>query len=104
MPLCGGLGSIKEATAEVQELCNQVKTEVEEKHGKTYPTYVATEYKTQVVAGTNYFVKVRVGDEEYIHLRMYKNLPHAGQKLSLTASQKLFVCSCYHDDQNTTSE
>ncbi|XP_075177009.1 cystatin-B-like [Anomaloglossus baeobatrachus] len=87
MSLCGGLGSSKEATAEVQELCNQVKAEVEEKHGKKYPTFVAVAFKTQVVAGTNYFVKVQVGDEEYIHLCVYETLPHAGQKLSLSATQ-----------------
>ncbi|XP_069801083.1 cystatin-B-like isoform X1 [Dendropsophus ebraccatus] len=64
-----------------------VKPTVEEKHGKKYTTFVATEYKTQLVAGTNYFVKVHVGDEEYLHLRMYKTLPHDGEKLSLTAVQ-----------------
>ncbi|XP_044140077.1 cystatin-A [Bufo gargarizans] len=87
MPIAGGLGGAKPATEEVQGLCDQVKAEVEEKHGKKYSTYVATEYKTQCVAGTNYFVKVQVGDDQYIHLRLYKNLPHAGEKLSLSASQ-----------------
>lgn len=33
---------------------------MEAKHGTKYPTYVATQYKTQTVAGTNYFVKVTV--------------------------------------------
>ncbi|XP_075707135.1 cystatin-B-like [Rhinoderma darwinii] len=87
MPICGGLGSAKPATEEVQGLCDQVKAEVEEKHGKKYPTYVATEYKTQPVSGTNYFVKVHVGDDEYIHLRLYKTLPHAGAQLSLSCTQ-----------------
>ncbi|XP_073526971.1 cystatin-B-like [Phyllobates terribilis] len=87
MALCGGLGSVKPATEEVQGLCDQVKAEVEEKHGKKYPTFVAVEYKTQLVAGTNFFVKVLTGDEEYIHLRLYKTLPHAGEKLSLSATQ-----------------
>ncbi|XP_056410426.1 cystatin-B-like [Hyla sarda] len=87
MPMCGGLGSVKPATEEVQGICEQVKTEVEEKHGKKYPTFQATEYKTQLVAGMNFFVKVHVGDEEYLHLRVYKTLPHDGEKLSLTAVQ-----------------
>ncbi|XP_069616617.1 cystatin-B-like [Ranitomeya imitator] len=87
MALCGGLGSVKPATEAVQALCDQVKAEVEEKHGKKYPKFVAVEYKTQLVAGTNFFVKVLTGDEEYIHLRMYQTLPHDGEKLSLSASQ-----------------
>lgn len=64
-----------------------MKPEVEAKHGTKYPTYVATQYKTQTVAGTNYFVKVHVGDEKYLHLRMYKTLPHAGETLSLHGAQ-----------------
>ncbi|XP_066455401.1 cystatin-A-like [Eleutherodactylus coqui] len=86
MPIAGGLGCVKPATPEVQELCNQVKAEVEEKHGKKYTKFEATEYKTQMVAGTNYFVKICVDGGEYIHIRMYKTLPHAGEKLSLTST------------------
>ncbi|KAG9464379.1 hypothetical protein GDO78_020034 [Eleutherodactylus coqui] len=63
-----------------------VKAEVEEKHGKKYTKFEATEYKTQMVAGTNYFVKICVDGGEYIHIRMYKTLPHAGEKLSLTST------------------
>ncbi|KAM3935838.1 cystatin-B-like [Leptodactylus fuscus] len=87
MPMCGGLGSAKPATEEVQALCDQLKAEVEGQHGKKYPTYVALTFKTQLVAGTNYFVKVDVGNDQCIHLRIYKNLPHAGEQLSLTSTQ-----------------
>ncbi|KAG8538198.1 hypothetical protein GDO81_023131 [Engystomops pustulosus] len=65
MPICGGLGGVKAATAEVQGLCDQVKAEVEEKHGKKYPVFVATDYKTQTVAGTNYFIKVMAEGAPY---------------------------------------
>ncbi|CAN2387738.1 This is an intracellular thiol proteinase inhibitor [Pristimantis euphronides] len=87
MPIVGGLGCAKPATEAVQALCEQVKAEVEEKHKKKYPQFEAVEFKTQLVSGTNYFVKIRVGDEEYIHVCLYKTLPHAGDKLSLTATQ-----------------
>ena len=38
----------------------KVKAAVEEKVGKKLETYSPVSYKTQVVAGTNYFVKVLV--------------------------------------------
>ena len=38
----------------------KVKAAVEKKVGKKLETYLAVSYKTQVVAGTNYFVKVLV--------------------------------------------
>ena len=41
-------------------LLHKVKAAVEEKVGKKLETYSPVSYKTQVVAGTNYFVKVLV--------------------------------------------
>jgi len=38
----------------------QVRAEVETKAGKNFAEFVAVEYSTQLVAGTNYFVKVRL--------------------------------------------
>lgn len=35
-------------------------------------------YKSQVVAGTNYFAKVDIGDGKFVHLRVFKPLPHTG--------------------------
>ena len=33
----------------------------------------------QVVAGTNYFVKVKISAASCVHLRIYKPLPHTGE-------------------------
>ena len=36
----------------------QIRAELEEKLGKKFSSFKAKSYKTQVVAGTNFFVKV----------------------------------------------
>ena len=48
--------------AELSNCCcyMQVREEVETKAGKKFAEFLAIEYSTQVVAGTNYFVKVRI--------------------------------------------
>ncbi|XP_078512755.1 cystatin-B-like [Lissotriton helveticus] len=84
---CGGTGDVKVATPEVQQLCDQLKADVEKHSGENYNEFVAIEYKTQVVAGTNYFIKVHVGCESYVHLRVYKPLPHTGKPAELSSCQ-----------------
>ncbi|NXM60136.1 CYTB protein, partial [Illadopsis cleaveri] len=65
----------------------KVKAQLEEKEGKTFEVFTAVEFKTQVVAGTNYFIKVHVGNEEFMHLRVFKSLPHENEQLSLHSYQ-----------------
>eukprot|EP00092_Neocalanus_flemingeri_P044089 GFUD01048759.1.p1 GENE.GFUD01048759.1~~GFUD01048759.1.p1 ORF type:complete len:106 (-),score=30.14 GFUD01048759.1:410-727(-) len=71
--LCGGTNTEQEATPEVQALVEQVKEDVIATLGQTSATLEASHFKTQVVAGTNYFVRVHIGDDKYVHLRIYKH-------------------------------
>ncbi|XP_009991715.1 PREDICTED: cystatin-B-like [Chaetura pelagica] len=64
-----------------------VKSQLEEKEGKTFDVFTAVEYKTQLVAGINYFIKVHVGNDEFIHLRVFKSLPQENKPLSLHSYQ-----------------
>uniref|UniRef100_A0A7N5KIP7 Cystatin domain-containing protein n=1 Tax=Ailuropoda melanoleuca TaxID=9646 RepID=A0A7N5KIP7_AILME len=73
--LCGGTGPSQAATPEVQEMCNQLKADMEKSCGKSFTVFEVIEVRSQVVAGTNYFIKIRCGDEEFSIRRMEGSRP-----------------------------
>ncbi|CAN9506295.1 unnamed protein product [Ophioblennius macclurei] len=88
MSCCGGLGEPKEADEEIQQICDATKAHAEEKAGKTFSVFKAHSYSRQVVAGTNYFIKVHVGDDKHVHIRVFKALPHVGSGPQLHSLQE----------------
>jgi cystatin-A/B len=56
----------------------------EEKAGAKFGSYELHSYATQVVAGTNFFLKINVGDGAFVHARVYRDL---AQALSVSAVQ-----------------
>mgnify|MGYP002507290866 CR=1 FL=1 len=81
--MCGGTSSAQPATAEIQAIADQVKSQLEEKTNKKYRMFKAVEFKSQVVAGTNYFIKVQVDDDDFIHIRVFESLPHENKPVVL---------------------
>ena len=71
--LCGGTGQVKDATDEVQLLVDGVKDAVGQELGAEVRELKATHFKTQVVAGTNFFVRVEDGEGKTLHLRIYRH-------------------------------
>jgi len=87
MSRVGGITQSRPMDSEVREICESIKNEIETSIGKNLTTFEPIEYATQVVAGTNFFVKIKVGDGDYIHARIFRSLPHAGTTISLHSIQ-----------------
>ncbi|XP_050189190.1 LOW QUALITY PROTEIN: cystatin-A-like [Myiozetetes cayanensis] len=71
----GSLSPPEPATQEVQDITNQVKLQLEVKVNGKCDIFRAILYRTQIVAGTIYFIKVQVADTEYVHLKVLLGLP-----------------------------
>ncbi|KAM4701124.1 leukocyte cysteine proteinase inhibitor 1-like [Discoglossus pictus] len=70
----GPFSSAQEATPEVQEICNQVKRELQTLQEAHFPKFVALQYRTQAVNGTNYLIKVYVGHKQCLHIRLLQDV------------------------------
>ncbi|XP_038584339.1 cystatin-B-like [Micropterus salmoides] len=89
MPMkCGGTSPPAEADEKIQKICDIVKPHAEQKAGKTYDVFTAKSYSTQVVSGRNYFIKVHVGGDDHVHLRVYEKLPCNGGEIALSDMQQ----------------
>ncbi|CAF0927925.1 unnamed protein product [Brachionus calyciflorus] len=82
MPICGGLDDSRPADESIQSLVDQIASQISAHTGSNFPRLTAVSYKSQVVAGTNYFVKIDAG-EEHIHARIFQGLPHTGSVVEL---------------------
>ena len=74
--MCGGFDNEElDADDEVKALALEMKPKVEKALGTTFGTFEAVKYVSQLVAGTNYKIKVKVGDKKYVHIEVYVPLP-----------------------------
>ena len=71
----GGFEQAKEATKEIQTIAEGMKEQVEKQLGQTFDRFDAVVYTSQIVAGTNYLIKVQVGEEKFVHIKVHIPLP-----------------------------
>ena len=81
--MCGGFGQAKPADDSVKQVANEIKPKVEAALNSTFTVYEAVSYKTQVVAGTNFMIKVKVDGDKYIHIKVFRHLQCNGTQLEL---------------------
>ena len=77
--LCGGFSGEKPMTDEVKDIVLPFRIAVEEQEGRTFEKFEPKTFTSQVVAGTNFLVKVDCGNGEYAQLKIFQPLPHTGE-------------------------
>ncbi|XP_075707132.1 cystatin-A1-like [Rhinoderma darwinii] len=85
--LLGGVGELEPADPEVQAIVDLVKSEFLKKSGVNAKAFQVVSYKSQVVAGRNYFVKVRLGKDQFCHLSIFAPIPYPKEKPQLKSFQ-----------------
>ncbi|XP_052078623.1 cystatin-A2-like [Mytilus californianus] len=69
----GGLMGVEEPTPEVNRIVDDLKGDIEAMLGEKMKKFTVISYRKQVVAGTNYFIKIKYG-LKYVHIRVFKSL------------------------------
>ena len=64
-------------------MVNDLRPQVEKMAGKEFAHYYPVGIKSQVVAGTNFFVKIQVTETEYIHVKIFRPLPHSDEEIQV---------------------
>ena len=91
--MIGGFDDVSECTEDIIILANNMKEQVENTLGETFDIFEPILYTSQVVAGTNYNIKVHVGEQRFIHIKIYVPLPvynAANQLLECESDKTLF--------------
>ena len=71
-----------EVSDEHRQLADHARSLIEEKAGQKFDEFNIEAVKVQLVAGSNYFMSLRVGEDDYVHARVFKALPHQGSSLT----------------------
>lgn len=69
-----------------KKIADSVKTQFEEKTDAKYSVFIAQAYKTQAVAGINYYISVLTDNEkkDVAFIKVFQPLPGQGEYLQLT--------------------
>ena len=79
--MCGGKSDMRDPDQEVHDFVAGVREAVQNAHngGNAFTDFTCVKYKSQVVAGTNFFFKIKTGEGAFAHVSVFRPLPHTGQ-------------------------
>ncbi|XP_067264530.1 cystatin-A-like [Chanodichthys erythropterus] len=80
----GGWSPVEPVTPEVEKICLEVKSHIEERIRNNSGVYTPISFAHQVVEGINYVVKVQVGVDLCVHAMIFAALPCHGGKRTVT--------------------
>lgn len=71
---------------------SQVRPELEEKSERQFEMYIATLYRSQLVAGTNFFIKVRTFIHKYCIHNSWQLHVHAACTMKVAGISTVTIC------------
>ena len=83
----GGLTNTKYVDEPVKEILKQIHSQINNNTNINYDKLNIHSYKTQVVAGLIYYIKVNIDDNKYAHLKVIEYLPHVNKSPELLSHQ-----------------
>lgn len=86
-PLCGGASPMDPSKDQEHTVAAAVRDTVEAHLGAQQPTWKLQGMLRQVVAGTIWYLSIRVSDDTAVHLKVLEELPHRGGGLRLLGLQ-----------------
>ena len=86
--MLGGPGAAQDADEEIKKIAKGMKENAEKALGETYTEFEAVKFTRQIVNGTNYNIKVKVGGEKYIHIKVHVPLPNKNEANKLLEQHK----------------
>ena len=83
--MVGGFGDEKDVDQEVLDMANALQADIMAlMPGKQFDMFTPEKYTSQVVAGTNFLVKIKVGEGRYVNAKIFRPLPHTGEPPRVT--------------------
>merc|ERR1719188_236549 len=83
----GGFGDVQEVNEEVSAIVMAQQSAVEAMLKQKFATFEPKTFRSQMVAGTNFKVKVHVGDGQFVHVKICQPLPHTGMAPFLSEAE-----------------
>lgn len=84
--MAGGMSEQKQPTEQIMQLASKHRSEAEQKLNTTFTSFEVISYASQVVAGFNYLIRVKIGDK-IIVMKIYEPLPGQGETQLIEASE-----------------
>lgn len=89
--ICGGYKAWKEVT-EADNIAGEavlnMRPQIEAHLGATFTDFKPVHYQSQVVAGTNFKIKVQVDAGEVLHVKIFRPLPYTGDPDELKTAER----------------
>ena len=83
-----GFSKAKLATDEVKQIVKEIQPKIEERTKEKYTVFEAISFKSQVVKGVNYGVKILVDNESFLHARIFVPLGKEEKKILEVLTKK----------------